>query len=79
MKADDHLLEGLQRDTLRYFLDEANPRNGLVPDNTREGSPSSITAVGFALAAYAVGVERNFITRAECDRTHARHPQVPVG
>ena len=59
------LLEGLQRDTLRYFLDETNPRNGLVPDNTRVGSPSSITAVGFALAAYAVGVERNVISRSE--------------
>ena len=63
--ADDDLLEGLQRNTLRYFLDETNPRNGLVPDNTRVGSPSSITAVGFALAAYAVGVERNVITRSE--------------
>jgi hypothetical protein len=63
--ADDDLLERLQRDTFRYFLDETNPRNGLVPDNTRVGSPSSITAVGFALAAYAVGVERNVITRSE--------------
>jgi hypothetical protein len=58
-------LEMLQRDTLRYFLDEANPRNGLVPDSTRRGSPSSITAVGFALAAYAVGAERNVISRAD--------------
>ncbi|HVR78883.1 MAG TPA: glucoamylase family protein [Acidimicrobiia bacterium] len=63
--ADDDLLERLQRDTLRYFLDGTNPRNGLVPDNTRVGSPSSITAVGFALAAYAVGVDRNVITRSE--------------
>jgi hypothetical protein len=69
---DDQLLEGLQRDTLGYFLDKANPRNGLVPDNTREDSPSSITAVGFALAAYAVGVERNFISRSEAiERTLA--------
>ena len=69
---DDQLLEGLQRDTLRYFLDEANPRNGLVPDNTREGSPSSITAVGFALASYAVAAERNIITRSEAiERTLA--------
>lgn len=61
----DDMLDGLQRDTFRYFLDETNPRNGLVPDSTRKGSPSSIAAVGFALAAYAVGVERNVITRAE--------------
>jgi len=70
--ADDHLLERLQRDTLRYFLDEANSQNGLIPDNTRDGSPSSITAVGFALACYAVGVERNFITRSDAiERTLA--------
>ena len=64
-QTDDQLLVGLQRDTLQFFLDRANPRNGLIPDNTREGAPSSITAVGFALAAYAVGVECSFITRHE--------------
>jgi hypothetical protein len=62
---DDQLLDRLQRDTLRYFLDEANPDNGLIPDSTRLGAPSSITAVGFALAAYGVGVERTVITRSE--------------
>ncbi|HUP18126.1 MAG TPA: glucoamylase family protein [Acidimicrobiia bacterium] len=71
-QTDDQLLVGLQRDTLQFFLDKANPRNGLIPDNTREGAPSSITAVGFALAAYAVGVECNFITRFEAiERTLA--------
>ena len=35
---------------------------------TREGAPSSITAVGFALAVYAVGVEHNLITRSEAIR-----------
>ena len=70
--ADVQLLEGLQRDTMQYFLDRANPRNGLVPDNTRTGSPSSITAVGFGLAVYPVAVERNVITRSEAiERTLA--------
>jgi len=58
-------LDGLQRDTFAYFLEETNPRNGLVPDSTRTGAPSSIAAVGFALAAYAAGAERRFLTRAE--------------
>jgi hypothetical protein len=58
-------LDELQRDTFGYFLEEANPRNGLVPDSTRKGAPSSIAAVGFALAAYAVGSERRFIRRSE--------------
>jgi len=64
----DERLDKLQRDTFGYFLEETNPRNGLVPDSTREGAPSSIAAVGFALAAYAVGAERGFLTRAEAIR-----------
>jgi hypothetical protein len=63
--AGDHVLDDLQRDTLRYFLDETNRANGLVPDSTRTGSPASITAIGFALAAYAVGAERNFLSRGD--------------
>jgi len=58
-------LEALQRLTFDYFLKEANPQNGLVPDSTRPGAPCSITATGFALAAYAVGVERGFIPRKD--------------
>ena len=61
----DEALDRLQRDTFGYFLVETNPRNGLVPDSTRAGAPSSIAAVGFALAAYVVGAERGFITRAD--------------
>lgn len=59
----DTELEALQRLTFDYFLKETNPQNGLVPDSTREGAPCSITATGFALAAYPIGVERKFITR----------------
>ncbi|MFN2510016.1 MAG: glucoamylase family protein [Pyrinomonadaceae bacterium] len=58
-------LAQLERDTFKYFADEMNVKNGLVPDNTRQGSPSSIAAVGFALSAYPIGVERGYITRAE--------------
>lgn len=58
-------LSKLQRDTFTYFTKEQNPANGLIPDNTREGAPCSITAVGLALACYVVGVERGFITRQE--------------
>ena len=58
-------LNKLQRDTFEYFLKESNRDNGMVPDNTRQGAHSSITAIGFALTAYAIGVERGFITRSE--------------
>lgn len=63
--ANDRALVKLQRDTLAYFLKEANPENGLVPDNTRKGAPCSITAVGLALAAYTVGAERGYIVRRD--------------
>ena len=56
-------LESLQRETLRYFLRETNPRNGLVLDKTALDWPASIAATGLALAAYPVAVERGLITR----------------
>jgi hypothetical protein len=62
---DDALLDTLQWETFEYFLHEVNPRNGLVADKTREGWPASIAATGLALAAYPVGVERGFMSRAD--------------
>lgn len=61
----DNDLARLERDTFKYFADEVNPDNGLVRDSTRRGSPSSIAAVGFALTAYPIAVERKYLTRAE--------------
>ena len=58
----------LQRDTFGYFLKETNLQNGLVPDNTRRDAHCSVAAVGLRLAAYRVGAERGFITRAEAVR-----------
>jgi hypothetical protein len=55
----------IERRTFRFFWETANPKNGLVPDRWPTHSFSSIAAVGFALAAYAVGVERAWCTRAE--------------
>jgi len=63
--ADDALLERIQRGAFEYFERNTNPRNGLVADTTREGAPSSIAVVGFALSAYPVGVERGWMTRAD--------------
>ena len=61
----DEELARLERDTFKYFADEANAENGLIPDNTRQGAPSSLAAVGFALTVYPIGVERGYMTRAE--------------
>lgn len=62
---DTELLEHLQRQALRYFVDLAQPANGLVADSTWEGSPASIAAVGFALSVYLVAVERGWLARVE--------------
>src|SRR5664279_2436709 len=56
-------MESLQRDAFRYFLQETNPRTGLVLDKTASDWPASIAATGLALAAYPVAVERGFIAR----------------
>jgi hypothetical protein len=57
-------LEILQRESFSYFVHEANPANGLVIDKTASDWPASIAATGFALAAYPVGIERGFMSRA---------------
>ncbi|MER8963373.1 MULTISPECIES: glucoamylase family protein [unclassified Mesorhizobium] len=60
----DELLSDIQCLSFDYFLKEANPANGLIADRNTPGSPASIAAVGLALSAYPVGVERGFMTRA---------------
>jgi hypothetical protein len=59
------MLDGIQRGAFSYFLHETNRANGLVPDKTCAGWPASIAAVGLALTAYPVGVERGLVTRSE--------------
>jgi hypothetical protein len=59
------MLYALERDAFSYFLEQVNPTNGLIADSTHQGSPSSIAAVGFALAAYPIGAERGLISREE--------------
>ena len=63
--SDDALLDHLERAAFGYFLRVYNHENGLIGDTTREGSPCSIAAVGFALSAYPIAVERGWMTRAD--------------
>nr|AUN37777.1 hypothetical protein [uncultured bacterium] len=55
----------IEQRTFRWFWDTVNRKNGLVPDRWPTPSFSSIAAVGFALPAYAIGVERGWCSRAE--------------
>jgi hypothetical protein len=56
-------LDTLEQRTFHYFWDLTNTANGLTPDRSPTPSFSSIAAVGFALTAYPIGVERGYITR----------------
>src|ERR1044072_1339005 len=61
----DEELEALERDTFKYFADEINLENGLVPDSTRQGAPSSIAAVGVAPTADPIAVARKCLSGSE--------------
>jgi len=58
-------LEDIEHKTFDFFWANANPVNGLVPDRYPTRSFASLAAVGFALTAYPIGVERGYVSRAE--------------
>ncbi len=61
----DPLLVELHKRTFRFFWETTNAANGLARDRFPSPSPSSIAAVGFALTAYPIGIERGFVSRQE--------------
>ncbi len=60
-----NIVEDLAHRTFRFFWETTNPQNGLAPDRWPRRSPSSIAAIGFALTAYCIGVERSYVSREE--------------
>jgi hypothetical protein len=60
-----NIVEDLAQRTFRFFWETTNPRNGLAPDRWPRKSACSIAAVGFALTAYCIGVERGYVPREE--------------
>lgn len=66
------LLDDLTWKTFQYFIDEANPLNGLVRDRVRvDGASapsdniSSIAATGFGLSALCIGAEKGWVDANE--------------
>ena len=59
------LFDDLARRTFDFFWETTPASNGLSPDRYPTPSFSSIAAVGFALTAYPIGVERGYITRLQ--------------
>jgi hypothetical protein len=65
VKTLDPLLADVHERTFNFFWDTAEPETGLIPDRWPKPPFCSIAAVGFALNAYAIGVENGYITRAQ--------------
>src|SRR5580698_514758 len=59
--SDEELLDRFHRSAFGYFQEAVNKANGLVADTSRNGSPSSIAVVGFALSCYPIAVERGWM------------------
>ena len=71
----DEELNRLQWTTVLYYLHETNPDNGLVRDKTDPDCPSSIAAVGLALATVPVTVERGVLYRPFAAKSARRRLQ----
>jgi hypothetical protein len=59
------LFDDIERRTFDFFWSNGNPANGMVPDRYPSNSPASIAAIGMALTAYVIGVDRGFVTREQ--------------
>ena len=58
---DRALLSKIEKDTSQYFTRFSDKLTGLTKDSSRTGSPTSVAATGFALAAYAIAGSRGWI------------------
>jgi len=85
---DEQLLDLIQEKTFQYFYDFAHPTAGLARERNSSGDIVTIGGSGFGVMALIVGMERNFIARADglahlekiltfletCDRFHGAWP-----
>ncbi len=58
-------LDTVQARTFDFFWETTNAENGLAPDRWPDPPFSSVAAVGYALTAYPIGVERGYVTREQ--------------
>jgi hypothetical protein len=64
----DPILDTVQSNTIRFFLETTDSTTGLAVDRYPKESPASIASVGFALTVYPIAVERKIISREEASR-----------
>ena len=62
--AQEAFLDTLEHRTFRWFWDLSDPSTGITPDRAPTRSFASVSATGFALTAYPIGVERGWVSRA---------------
>lgn len=69
---EDFLLDEIQKRALQYFIHERDPETGLIRDWSWNQSvpkpkhvPATVAGTGFAVTAYAVGVARGWLSRAQ--------------
>lgn len=73
---DTKFIDMVERKAFDFFWDSADPKSGLIKDQTNNFGPdtekeahkkyrASIAATGFGLSAYIVGVERGWITKEQ--------------
>lgn len=64
ISADDRtLLEKIEKDSARYFIQSSNKNTGLTRDSSRQGSPASIAATGFSLASVAISQSHGWVEK----------------
>jgi len=64
--AEDEFLDDLERRGIQFYIDEADPQTGLMPDRAKAdgshaGDVASIASVGFGLTALCIGDERGWV------------------
>lgn len=65
------MLDTIQEKTFQFFLNEHHLEWGIVKDRASDSAPSSIASTGFGIPCFAIGAERNWITREEAAKiTH---------
>ena len=86
--SDDALLNLVQQQTLKYFVDFAHPDCGMARERNTSGDVVTTGGSGFGVMALVVGMNRGFITRDQglaqfgkiltfletCDRFHGAWP-----
>ena len=62
---DDLLLDKIQQQTLKYFVDFGHPVSGLARERNTSGDVVTSGGSGFGIMAIIAGINRNFITRSQ--------------